>query len=236
MSMRNELLKKLTPPTYAHDKLKYLETKLYEKSEYSSLNKYNRSPYMQSTLFLTQESPIRPWTKRKTHPPSPIPNPAMKSRWLLLKKEPILTSFIPNSDPFPTTQTTNCQESTISLSVPIKKSLPSSSPKSTKKTVPFCKVYFFKFQRVNCPISNLGVFIYQKEKTRTSETSGFQVRHKDKSRNKWKASKDQSRCCLCRPKTTFWPQVLLCLRRSWPQRPHRQLIHKNAHDKYKIYN
>ena len=49
--MKNELLKRLNGSSYTNDKLKYLETKLYERSEYSSLNKYNRSPYMQSTLL-----------------------------------------------------------------------------------------------------------------------------------------------------------------------------------------
>ena len=219
--MKNELLKKLAPPIYTHDKLKYLETKLYEKSEYSSLNKYNRSPYMQSKLFMMQESPIRPLPKRKTHLPSPISKPAIKSQWLPLKKEPIPTSFIHNSDPFPTTPTINSPESTISPSVPIKKSLLSSFPKSTIKTVPSCKVYLFQFQRVNCPISHFGIFIYQKEETRTSEASGLQVRNQDKSGNKRKASKDQPRCRLCRSKTTIWSQVLLCLRRPWPQRSHR---------------
>ncbi len=49
--MKNELFKKLNGSSYTNDKLKYLETKLYERSEYSSLNKYNRSPYMQSTFL-----------------------------------------------------------------------------------------------------------------------------------------------------------------------------------------
>lgn len=186
--MKNELLKKLAPPIYTHDKLKYLETKLYEKSEYSSLNKYNRSPYMQSKLFIMQESPIRPLPKRKTPLPSQISKPTIKSQWLPLKKEQILTSFIPNSDPFPTAPTTSSPESAISPSVPIKKSLLSSCPESTIKTVPSCKVYIFQFQRVNCPISHFGIFIYQKEETRTSEASGLQVRNQDKSGNKRKAS------------------------------------------------
>jgi hypothetical protein len=63
--MKNELLKKLTPPIYIHDKLKYLETKLHEKSEYSSLNKYNRSPYMQSKLFNDSGITNQVLTKKK---------------------------------------------------------------------------------------------------------------------------------------------------------------------------
>lgn len=138
--MKQELLKKLNGSSYTNDKLKYLETKLYERSEYSSLNKYNRSPYMQSTPCFIQESPIKPMSKRKTRPLKLITKMVIKSQWPPSRKEPIPTSSHPISDPSPTTPTTNSLESTISPSVPIKKLPPSNYLKSTNKTVPSCKV------------------------------------------------------------------------------------------------
>jgi hypothetical protein len=50
--MKQDLFKKYQPSTNTYDKLEHLQNKSYDRSDYNSLNKYNRSPYLQSN-FLT---------------------------------------------------------------------------------------------------------------------------------------------------------------------------------------